>query len=187
MIAQGWGTSCTRLQASSTQRLPCCAHAQPPPPPPPQPRDPRVSRFPRPSAPRALRPRRPPRRTRERASAALPGHPGPVSSPSPAFRRLPPLPPLLPPPTANQVEAPSGGGRPETRSEFQLSPPLPPPRPECEEKGPARPASCVRRNRAGPRAVWGLVRAAGCVKTGARSGPAEGERRGGAWSGPAGA
>lgn len=92
-----------------------------------------------------------------------------------------------PPPTANQVEAPSGGGRPETRSEFQLSPPLPPPRPECEEKGPARPASCVRRNRAGPRAVWGLVRAAGCVKTGARSGPAEGERRGGAWSGPAGA
>lgn len=45
----------------------------------------------------------------------------------------------------------------------------------------------MRRTRAGPRAVWGLVRPAGCVKTGARCGPAEGERRGGASSGPAGA
>lgn len=45
----------------------------------------------------------------------------------------------------------------------------------------------MRRTRAGPRAVWGLVRPAGCVKTGARCGPGEDERRGGAWSGPAGA
>lgn len=166
-----------------------------PPPPPLSPLLPRSRRRretpacrapPRPSAPRALRPRRPVRRTRKRASAALPGWLGPVSSPSPALRRLPPLPPPLPPPL--QAEAPSGGGEARDPERISLTPSTPPPtRPECEEKGLARPASCVRRNPAGPRAVWGLVRPSECVKREARCGPAEGERRGGAWSGPAGA
>lgn len=36
----------------------------------------------------------------------------------------------------------------------------------------------MRSTRAGPRAVWGLVRPAGCVKTGARCGPARGRAEG---------
>lgn len=38
--------------------------------------------------------------------------------------------------------------------------------------------SCVKRTWSGPRAVWGLVRLVGCVKTGARCGPARGQAEG---------
>lgn len=38
--------------------------------------------------------------------------------------------------------------------------------------------SCVKRTWSGPRAVWGLVRLAGCVKTGAQCGPARGRAEG---------
>lgn len=93
---------------------------------------------------------------------------------------------LFSPPPPTKLRLPSGGGRPETRSEFSTLLHPSPPRPEVR-KGPARPASCVRREPGRPTGRVGPGPGRRVCEDRARSGPAEGERRGGAWSGPAGA